>query len=39
MTSKGQAQATHPISDWTTLPPAVTEALLAGITQRIKEGA
>jgi predicted nucleotidyltransferase len=35
MTHKGQAQATHPIPDWTTLRPPVTEALLAGITQRI----
>ena len=37
MTRKGQAQATHPIPDWATLRPPVTEALLAGITQRIVE--
>ena len=35
MTRKGQAQATRPIPDWATLRPPVTEALLAGITQRI----
>ena len=29
MTRKGQAQATHPIPDWATLRPPVTEALLA----------
>jgi hypothetical protein len=32
MTKKGQAQATRPIPDWTTLRPPVTEALLADIT-------
>jgi uncharacterized protein len=35
MTRKGQAQVTRPIPDWATLRPPVTEALLAGITQRI----
>ena len=35
MTRKEQAQATRPIPDWATLRPPVTEALLAGITQRI----
>ena len=37
MTRKGQAQTTHPTPDWATLRPPVTEALLAGITQRIVE--
>jgi predicted nucleotidyltransferase len=35
MTRKGKAQVTRPIPDWATLRPLVTEALLAGITQRI----
>ena len=35
MTRKGQAQATRSIPDWATLRPPVTDALLAGITQRI----
>ena len=37
MTRKGKAQVTRPIPDWAALRPPVTEALLAGITQRIVE--
>ena len=37
MTRKGKAQVTRPISDCAALRPPVTEALLAGITQRIVE--
>jgi len=35
MTRKGQAQATRSMPDWASLRPPVTEALLAGIIQRI----
>jgi len=37
MTHKGHVQAMRPMPTWATLRPAVTEALLAGITQRIVE--
>jgi len=37
MVSKGKTQATPPIPNWGTLRPPVTDALLAGITQRIVE--
>jgi predicted nucleotidyltransferase len=37
MTRKGHVQAMRPRFDWATLRPPVTEALLAGITQRIVE--
>ena len=37
MIRKEKVQATRPIPDWAALRPPVTEALLAGITQRIVE--
>jgi predicted nucleotidyltransferase len=37
MASKGKTQATHPIPDWATLRPHVTDTLLEGITRRIVE--
>src|SRR6266704_215226 len=37
MARKAKTQATHPIPDWATLRPPVTEALLEGITRRIVE--
>ena len=37
MIHKGKVKATHPLPDWATLRPPVTDALLAGITRRIVE--
>src|SRR5215472_15163197 len=37
MARKGKTQAPHPIPDWATMRPPVTEALLADITRRIVE--
>jgi predicted nucleotidyltransferase len=37
MADKGKIQAAHPIPDWATLRPSVTETLLADITRRIVE--
>jgi uncharacterized protein len=37
MVHKGKTQAMHPIPDWATLRPPVTDALLADITRRVVE--